>query len=133
MINPTGGRVRGHDVQGEGRYGAPRGNRTHTGTDYIGIPGQFVYACIDGRINRIGRVYSDSVEYRYVAITSGNKEVRHLYVAPDEMVMIGREVVGGQIIGTLQALHPRYRGISNHIHIDIKIDGTFVNPEDFIL
>ena len=134
MINPTGGRIRGHDVQGEGRYGAPRGNgKTHIGRDYIGVPGQLVYAVINGRIDRIGRVYSDSAEYRYVAITSGNQEVRHLYVAPDEMVVIGRDVVEGQIIGTLQALHPRYRGITNHVHIDIKIDGQFVDPGDFIL
>jgi len=134
VINPTGGKVRGHDVQGDGRYGAPRGSgKTHTGTDYIGIPGQIVYAVVSGLIDRIGRVYSDSAMYRYIAITSDNREVRHLYVEPDDMVIVGRNVGAGQVIGTLQALHPRYRGIINHVHIDIKIDGNFVNPEDFIL
>lgn len=132
-VNPTGGRIRGQDPQGDGRYGAPRGNRTHTGTDYIGVPGQLVYAVIGGCIDRIGRVYSDDVMYRYVAITSGNKEVRELYVLPNEMIVVGRSIVVGQEIGTLQALHPRYRGIINHVHVDIRIDDNLVNPEDFIL
>ena len=39
----------------------------------------------------------------------------------------------GEEIGTLQALHGRYPQITNHCHIDISLDGQFINPESLIV
>ncbi len=39
----------------------------------------------------------------------------------------------GQVIGTAQNLAPRYgSGMSNHVHVKLRINGEVVNPADHI-
>jgi len=133
-VNPTGLAVRGTDPMGSGEFGASRGDRAHKGTDYTGIPGQVILAVCTGEVVKIGHVYGDDLSFRYIALKSEEgHHVRHLYVKPSAVIAVGVQVIAGEEIGTLQALHGRYPQITNHCHIDIKLDGVWVNPEGQIV
>lgn len=141
-MNPTGGKVRGSDRYGAGHYNAPRTShkngkiiqRKHKGVDFEGKHGQIVIAVCSGIIYRIGYPYADNLGYRYIGIkTPEGYTVRQMYVKPDGLHDVGTEVTVGDNIGILQSLEPRYPGITNHCHVDIKdADGNWVNPEGLI-
>ena len=138
LVNPTGGKVHGRDPQGCGRYGARRVSqdgqrRLHTGSDYVGTPGQDVLAVTDGTVNRIGKPYRFYEDFRLVEIkTSEGHIIRQMYVAPAPGVVQGVTVSAGQVIGTLQNLQTVHPGITNHVHVDIKYKGKFLDPTNLI-
>nr|VFJ50505.1 MAG: Peptidase family M23 [Candidatus Kentron sp. DK] len=131
--NPTGGKVRGDDRWGGGRFDSPRGNRPHEATDYVAEPGQNVVAVTGGKIDKIGYAYGDDLSYRYVRISTPDGYVaRQLYVNPAEGIVPGAQVTAGQVIGISQALGSRYPGITEHVHVDITRNGAPVNPTTLI-
>ena len=132
-VNPTGGRVRGKDPRGNGGFGAARVDRQHMGTDYSGVPGQTVIWVCSGEVVKIGYPYSDDLRFRYVAFkTDEGHYVRQLYVKPFREITIGMPVKVGWDAGILQALHGRYQSITNHCHVDIQLDGQYIDPEHLI-
>jgi len=128
-VNPTDRAIRGCDDQGCGHFGAPRGIRTHRGADYTADSGQNVVAAARGTVTRIGYPYADDLSYRYVEIQGANGyTVRELYVSPAEGIAVGSQVSAGQAIGTAQNLTTRYTGITNHVHVEIRRNGNYINP-----
>lgn len=125
LVNPTGRQVRGADGYGSGLFGASRdgGARAHAGVDFVADPGQTVVAPISGRVKKLGFAYASDLRYRYVEIENLAKGllVRVLYVGPS--VRVGDVVDQRQVIGTAQDLNPRYRGITNHIHLQVAAAG----------
>ncbi len=138
-VNPTGGAVRGCDVGwGCGGYGASRdgGRRTHAGVDYTGTANQDVKAVISGTV-RVGQPYADGTDsevLRLVEITSfdGSEVVKQMYVGPAAGVQTGSVVIAGQKLGVLQSLQGRYRGITDHGHVEVRRNGAVVNPTTVI-
>ena len=133
--NPTGGKIRGCDPLGCGNFQAsrtgPAGPYPHAGADYSSQPGQDVHAAVDGTVTRLGYPYGNSNYYRYVEVTSPNGEVvKHFYVSPS--VSAGAKVNAGDVIGTAQSFQPRYPGITDHVHIEIRKNNQLVNPEPLI-
>ena len=109
---------RGVDIFGSGDFGAPRGDRVHTGTDFRCV----VVAPVAGEVTKIGYPYSDDLSYRYVQITdSDGYDVRCFYVDPS--VQVGDRVVVGTEIGTMQSLQGRYPGIIDHVHVEVRAPG----------
>lgn len=53
-------------------------------------------------------------------------EVWMFYVHP----IVHGQIKAGQPIGIAQnlAAYPKYKGIMNHVHVQVKKDGQFVNP-----
>jgi len=126
-VNPTNGFIRQCDSKGCGHYGASRGDRRHTGVDYIATPDQAVKAITSDTVTIIGHTYSDDLSFRYVTIEADNGlVVRQLYVLPS--VVTGMRVNAGDVIGTYQRLGIRYPGITEHVHIDIWIDNGTTRP-----
>lgn len=125
LVNPTGRQVRGADGYGSGLFGASRdgGARAHAGVDFVADPGQVVVAPISGRVKKLGFAYASDLRYRYVEIENHAKSllVRVLYVGPT--VQVGDVVDQRQVIGTAQDLNPRYRGITNHVHLQVATAG----------
>lgn len=125
LVNPTGRPVRGADDYGSGLFGARRdgGARVQAGVDFVADPGQTVVAPISGRVKRLGFAYASDLRYRYVEIENQAKTllVRVLYVGPS--VQVGDQVDQRQVIGTAQDLSPRYRGITNHVHLQVADAG----------
>lgn len=122
---------RGTDSFGSGHFGASRKGHTHKGQDYLGTPGQTVYAPIGGSVTT-GAAYADgSNEYlRRVTITGDNSErVSLMYVLPS--VVVGGRVEAGDKVGTLQSLQNAYPGIPNHLHLEVSVGGVKVDPVPF--
>jgi len=133
FVNPTGGGIRGCDSQGCGEFGAPRDGYAHPGADYVGTPGQSVVAVQGGTVTKVGYPYGDDLSYRYVEISGGDGiRSRQFYVNPAAGISRGAFVTAGQSIGTLQALGPRYPGITEHSHTEIHNDGRLINPATVI-
>ncbi len=118
------------DDYGFGHFGAPRGERTHSGQDYLIPPEVQVEAPVAGKIVKNGYAYNDDLSFRYVRIEKRNGELHDIfYIEP--ILPEGREVKKGAVIGFSQDLTERYPGIGNHIHYQIKVDGTYVDPETY--
>ena len=138
FINPTGKKIR-NDSFGAGGFGTPRSSnvsarKKHNGVDYEGDAGQDVKAVTGGIISKIGYPYADDLSFRYVEITAeGGYRVRQFYVFPASNVDVGTHVKKGQLIGTCQNLGKKFKGMQNHIHVEIEKDGSLVNPEELIM
>ena len=133
FVNPTGKGVRGCDEQGCGGYNASRGSRSHRGTDYSAAPGQDVLAISDGIITKIGYPYGDDISYRYIQIDSSDGyQIREFYITPNRDINFGSSVRVGQVIGTAQSLQPRYPNITDHIHVEIRLNEKLIDPASVI-
>lgn len=135
LANPTGHEVRGEDAYGAGAFGASRGGgvRRHRGADYIAEPGEIVRAPIPGIVQRIGFAYRGDERYRYVELSDAvaQRAVRVLYVGP--LVEVGAVVRAGDPIGRAQDLSVRYpRGITNHVHVELKQGGVLGDPASLL-
>ena len=119
------------DNYGQGHFGAPRGNRTHKGEDFLCCVGSFILAPASGKITKIGYPYGDDLSFRYVQIeTVEGLNVRVFYISPT--VKLGDMVFKGRSeIGISQELGQRYKGISEHVHLEIKDEqGNYLDPSD---
>lgn len=134
FTNPTGKGIRGQDKFGSGSYGTRRdgGRRSHNGVDYISYAGQSIRAVIGGTITKIGYPYANDMTFRYVEISNSNYSVRHMYVLPASYIQKGSIVRSGDVIGSSQSLLLRYPGITDHVHIEIKYKGGYIDPTSVI-
>ena len=130
--SPSGQGERGCDGFGCGHYSAPRGSRDHAGIDYEANAGADVVAVIGGEVTRIGWPYANA-DYRYIEITTDDGYVvREMYVSPDANLVVGSQVTQGEVIGTVQSLQPRYPGITDHIHVEVRENGVVIDPATVI-
>ena len=132
-VIPTELEVRTPDKWGAGHYKAPRGKRTHNGIDYTCPAGYSVLAPVSGVVTKFGYPYGDDLSFKYIQIShtsaEGDYDHRIFYVSPGWE--IGTNVKEGQVIGIAQDLTVRYPGITPHIHYEIKLNGEFINPNEF--
>ena len=135
LTNPTGGTIRS-DSEGDGNYGAPRGNRSHRGIDITSVDGQGVVSPADGTaVNFTGA----TTGYPIVDITPSDQSlnidlIRILYVGPSSTNSGGRyNVSQGGLIGNsvnLQGLGYS-NGVTPHVHIQIQSGGQWVDPTPY--
>jgi peptidoglycan LD-endopeptidase LytH len=134
IANPTGHAPREVDAYGQGRFHASRdgGAREHEGVDYVATPGQTVEAPISGYVSKVGFAYPDDQTLRYVEIDNPalHLTARVLYVDPQ--VAVGDTVAIGHPIGLAHSLQRRYRGITDHVHLEIAEGGRKVDAETLI-
>lgn len=123
--------IRGADSFGSGAFGASRGDREHNGIDLVAREHEHIAATITGEVTKLGYPYADDLSYRYVQITKGGYNFRIFYINPT--VEVGQQVGRGTSIGVVQNLNKRYKGITNHIHLEIKKDGEYIDPTPTIL
>lgn len=135
FVNPTGQEPREHDGYGSGEFGASRdgGGRRHAGVDYVSEGGQDVRAPISGYVSKIGYVYSDDRNLRFIEIT--NPALRYvarvMYV--DAAVVEGQAVRLGQTIGSAHSLQSKYPGITDHVHLEVaRLGGRKLDATDLI-
>lgn len=122
MIIPA---MRGSDSQGKGYFGAPRGDRTHKGVDFVAQPGEAVRAFMAGVVSKIGFPYADKPEFRYVEVRRVNGDnLRYFYVSPT--VALNDQISAGEMLGTCQELP--YPGITQHYHFEVTVRGEFADP-----
>lgn len=131
------------DGWGSGWYGAPRGEREHSGIDFLAEAGGIIYSPVSGMVTKHGICYSRS-DYNYIQITDNKgNHVRLFYVEP--MVVIGTFIEKGAPTGILENLQVRYhkddthgRPIPNHCHVEIKLpvprageSRSYIDPDEY--
>ena len=79
-------------------------------------------------MTKLGYPYSDNLGYRYVQVTDANDfDWRFFYVKP--AVLVDQTIDIGTVLGFVQDLDRRYKGITPHIHLEIiNSDGNYINP-----
>jgi murein DD-endopeptidase MepM/ murein hydrolase activator NlpD len=134
IANPTGQAPRGEDAYGEGRYHATRdgGSRDHDGVDYMATPGQTVEAPISGYVSKIGYAYPDDESLKFVEIDNPALQLTARVFYVDATVNVGDAVAVGRPIGLAHSLQRRYRGIIDHVHLEIAERGRKVDAATLI-
>lgn len=125
-------RLRTEDAWGSGAFGAPRGERTHRGLDIVANPGEAILSPIDGEIVREAQPYEEDERYSGVLIRGTGAwtgcEVKIFYVEGPH----AGTVRAGDPIGRAQDLAPKYEGITNHVHMEVRRNGELVDPSGYV-
>lgn len=134
FANPTMGPLRGEDAYGSGSFGAARdgGHRVHDGADYVAAPNTIVYSPISGEVTKLGYAYAKNTALRFVEVTNSVSSLvtRVLYVDPS--VKPGDLLKAGDPIGVAEDLSKRYRGITNHVHVQIAVGKNWLDPASLL-
>ena len=102
------------------------GNRMHEGTDMAGAYGTPIYATADGVITHAGW---DSGYGRLVKIRHDfGVETRYAHLSQIR-VEVGQRVSRGERIGDMGNSG---RSTGTHLHYEVRLDGSAVNPMTFI-
>lgn len=137
LINPVkNGKIRKPDKWGQGHFGASRGKRSHNGLDIEAKAKQEIVAPIDGKVIRKAYPYASDMRYTGLLIEGTGKyidyTVKIFYIDPSAGVA-GKTVQAGDKIGEAQDLTVKYTGITNHVHIEVKIKGKHEDPGKLII
>lgn len=120
---------RGVDAFGSGDFGASRKARLHEGRDYRARAGDLVISPGLGRYIRPASPYSDDDHYSGVVLAFDEYEIKLFYVEPDRRLEQGQRIIKGQVLGKVQDLDEKYSGITNHVHVETRLDGGLIDPK----
>ena len=126
-----------NDRAGGGRFGDPRGERLHEGTDVRALAGQPVALKRPMHFNRIGMCYGGDDHYKLVEMRLAEYSdilVQFFYVDPRKGMKVHDLYQPGFVIGYVQDIAGRYpdSGMQNHIHVEVIRNGKNVDPEHWI-
>jgi len=133
-------RFRGKDAAGSGAFGASRKRKingkwvsvpgAHKGIDIVTYTGQDIRSPIPGTIIHVGKAYSDDNRYDSIIIKgmgcAKGVTVKILYAKPN--VVVGQTIAVGNVIGTAENLYKKYKGITNHVHLEVRFNNIIQNP-----
>lgn len=108
------------------RYG-PRSSGTHTGLDLAAPTGTNIVAAAGGTVSYVN--YSNVSYGNCIKINHGNG-VETLYAHCNELyVSVGETVSQGQTIATVGSTG---NSTGPHLHLEIRVNGTTINPQHYI-
>lgn len=136
LINPVAaGVVRRCDGWGQGHFGAPRGERTHNGVDIIARADAPVLSPLHAVVVRVAEPYDDDAVLSGLLLCGvgphAGLEAKLFYLQPD-LTLIGQIVMPGQLLGRVQTLQSRYPGITDHVHLEVRMHDERVDPATLI-
>jgi murein DD-endopeptidase MepM/ murein hydrolase activator NlpD len=118
------------DGFGSGQFGAHRSTHIHAGLDIKARAGQMIFAPISGNIIRTAQPYPGDARYGGLVIQGNGSwigyEIKIFYV---EGFFCGM-VKAGDHLGFAQDLNIKYKGITNHVHLEVRKNGMLLNPSD---
>lgn len=106
-------------------YG-PRWGSTHTGIDFAARAGTHIYSWRDGKVTFAG--WSGGYG-NFIIVDHGNGFVTRYAHCSKIAVKKGQTVSQGQIIGYVGTTG---NSTGNHLHFEIKVNGRFVNPRNYL-
>lgn len=122
--------IRGCDPSGCGYYGADRGSKKHKGIDIVSLPGESVTAPIGGLVRPL-IVYDYSPLMKGIEITEGPVKMKIFYL--ESPLKKGDVIKKGQNIGITQdvAGFHNAKSMTNHLHIELYINGKLEDPTNY--
>ena len=104
--------------------------RIHSGIDMKAEKGTEVKAPADGKVVSASQ---DSLTGHTISIDHGNGMVSTVYnLESSDKVTVGQEVKMGDVIGTAGSSAAIELLDDPHIHFELKVNGEFVNPEEYL-
>ena len=104
--------------------------RVHTGIDLKAEQGQKVVAPADGEIIRADK---DSLTGYTVSIDHGDGVVSTIYnLEGIDGATKGQSVIKGDVIGSVGNSASSELLEEPHIHFEVKVNGEYVNPSEFL-
>lgn len=124
------------DKIGDGSYdpverGGTRPTKKHMGVDLVVTPGAAVFSPINGKIVRVAYPYRNEPHWQGLLL-EGTKEHKGIsfkifYMVPDTG-LIGAEVSKGDRIGIAQEISRKYKGATDHIHVELLVENEHQDP-----
>lgn len=132
--------IRGTDSAGSGMFGASRKRKVngkvisvpqgHQGIDIVAFSGQSIKSPIQGEVIRIGKAYQQDKRFELIEIFGQGcyegYQIKILYIRAT--VTPKTVVQRGQLIGVTQDLNKKYKGITNHVHLEVRFNGQLLDP-----
>jgi murein DD-endopeptidase MepM/ murein hydrolase activator NlpD len=109
------------DPAGDGHYGAPRGDRKHTGIDFAVAPGSEILAPENGIMCRYGYAYSSDLTWRIVDLRGAGGQLYRFFYCVQADFSSGDRIEQGDVIAVAQDITQRYpgRGMKPHVHVEV--------------
>ena len=101
-----------------------RDYRTHNGVDIAANAGETVRAITGGVVTKTGR---DLLLGNFVTIEHGHITATYAGLGDTILVGEGETVTGGMAIGSVHSV-PGEDNSTPHLHLEVKRDGTFIDP-----
>ncbi len=123
--------IRPCDPAGCGYFGATRTNHTHKGSDVVIVPNSPIYAPVGGTVRKLF-VYRNSTKMTGVEISNNDVKIKLFYVDASHLYN-GQTVKAGDVVGYAQNVAAYYNNSSMtpHIHVEVRIKGKLINPEEY--
>ena len=102
--------------------------RIHAGTDFKADAGEPVMACANGIVLEVSQ---DTLLGNTMAIEHGDYVVYYCGLGESIEVSEGDIVSAGEIIGAVSGV-PFETAEESHIHVEVKSDNVYMNPEDVL-
>ena len=102
------------------------GGAFHPGLDFRGAFGAPIHAAADGTVSFVGQIrgYGNVVE-----VSHGNGLLTRYAHMSKTMAKVGQKVTAGDVIG---AIGSTGRSTGPHLHFEVRINGSVVNPRPFL-
>ena len=102
------------------------GGAFHPGLDFKGAYGAPIHAAADGTVSFVGQIrgYGNVVE-----VSHGNGLVTRYAHMSKTMATVGQPVAAGDVIG---AIGSTGRSTGPHLHFEVRINNSVVNPRPFL-
>ncbi len=126
--------VRGHDEWGDGAFHASRdeGRRLHEGIDLVAWPRTPFLAPLACRVVREAAPYPNDPRFSGLLLDIGQeRQVKVFYIAPIRD-LLGGDVAAGTVLGHVQDLRDKYRGITPHVHVELWSEGKRIDPAEVL-
>lgn len=132
ILSPTGSLEIRMDGWGQGSYGAPRGNRSHSGVDLVCVPKQVILAPITGTVVREAFPYAGDLKWAGCLIVGDQIEVKMFYMRLYHHLRkdLPQHCTMGMPIGLAQDISSRYNHkpeavdfgeMIPHVHLEMKL------------
>ncbi len=104
--------------------------RTHNGVDFSADAGEKVLSIANGKVTAIQHTV---LEATVVTVDHGDGLFSYYKgLAEDVAVEVGQELKLGDEIGSVAANMPFERDEGAHLHLEMKLDGKYVDPLNYI-
>ncbi|HEY7808184.1 MAG TPA: peptidoglycan DD-metalloendopeptidase family protein [Croceibacterium sp.] len=102
------------------------GGAFHPGLDFRGAYGAPIHAAAEGVVSFVGQIrgYGNVVE-----VSHGNGLLTRYAHMSKTMATVGQKVAAGDVIG---AIGSTGRSTGPHLHFEVRINGSVVNPRPFL-